>query len=138
MRRVTFETEIFRTKRDIKRGELALKLYLNTLFELDVAFLRDYPAFPALYSTGVRYKAEDPGLEEWRTCPIVRERGFGDCEDLACWRAAELKARRGIEARPMFIKQPTRPGIRLYHIVVKLPSGRVEDPSKKLGMKGRA
>ena len=137
MRRVTFETEIFRTVKDLKRGETALRLFLDVLFKIDCLYLKDYPSFPTLYSAGVRYQAEDPGLEEWRSCPIVRERGKGDCEDLACWRAAELVVRHGIQARPMVVRQPTRPGVRLYHIVVRLPSGQIEDPSKRLGMKGR-
>lgn len=138
MRRVTFETEIFRTKKDLPRGEAALKIFLNALFQIDCLFLRDYPAFPLLYTTGVRYKAEDPGLEEWRSCPVVLERGKGDCEDLACWRAAELRMREGIAAKPKVIRQPSQPGKRLYHIVVSLPNGRIEDPSKRLGMKGNA
>ena len=100
MRAVTFKTEIFRTPYDIKRGELALSEFLRTLFTIDCAYLRDYPNTPNLYETRVRYAIEPKrpmvvigaerffGLESWKTIPVVLQDGFGDCEDLACWRAA--------------------------------------------------
>ena len=49
--------------------------------------------------------------------------GFGDCEDLACWLAAELDVRYGIAARPDFTKQTLADGRVLYHIIVRLPDG---------------
>lgn len=138
MRKTTFETEIFKTPRDRARGELALRLYLDTLFRLDIAYLRDYPDTPPLYEAGVVYKPEPIGLEKWKDVPVIMTDGHGDCEDLACWLAAEMVVRKGIDARPVFEKQPTKtPGFSLYHIVVVGPGFR-EDPSKKLGMKGRA
>jgi len=59
----------------------------------------------------------------------------GQCEDLACWRAAELVVRHGIQARPDFTCDARGDGSRLYHIVVRLPDGRIEDPSRNLGMR---
>lgn len=139
MRSVVFETEIFKTPRDRARGELALTLYLRTLFALDVQYLRDYPLTPNLYSSGVRYKAEPPGIEIWKDIPVVIRDRHGDCEDLACWLAAEYVVKRGIAAKPEWVLQPqTRVGFRLYHIIVRLPDGRTEDPSKFLGMRGNA
>lgn len=58
-----------------------------------------------------------------------------NCEDLASWRAAELTARYGIQARPVFVEQPRPNGSMLYHIVVRFPDGRTEDPSRILGMR---
>jgi hypothetical protein len=58
-----------------------------------------------------------------------------NCEDLACWRAAELRVRYGIKAVPTFIWKVRPAGGYLYHIQVKLPDGRVEDPSRALGMR---
>lgn len=57
-----------------------------------------------------------------------------NCEDLACWRAAELTVRGGVKATPTFRFKPRANGSMLYHIVVLLPDGSIEDPSKKLGM----
>jgi hypothetical protein len=148
VRAVTFKTDIFKTPRDVERGQLALDCFLRTLFAIDFAYLQDYPTTPKLYHTHVRYRVEPKrplvtvmgeqffGLESWKSVPIVLADGFGDCEDLACWRAAELNME-GIKARP-FWKVRVFPGkrLRLYHIMVRYPDGRVEDPSKRLGMPG--
>jgi hypothetical protein len=84
------------------------------------------------YGGTIRYQREARGAEglreDWCTAPVVAARGFGDCEDLACYRAAELQVR-GIHARPDVIKFA-----RVWHIVVRMPDGSVEDPSKRLGM----
>lgn len=58
-----------------------------------------------------------------------------NCEDLACWRAAEYRVRYGINAIPTFIWKVRPNGGHLYHILVKLPDGRIEDPSRALGMR---
>lgn len=58
-----------------------------------------------------------------------------NCEDLACWRAAELRVRYGIAAIPIFTCKPRANGGYLYHITVQLPDGRIEDPSRRLGMR---
>jgi hypothetical protein len=58
-----------------------------------------------------------------------------NCEDVACWLAAELVVRYGVEARPDFTHQVREDGSYLYHIVVRLPDGRTMDPSRFLGMR---
>ncbi len=58
-----------------------------------------------------------------------------NCEDLACWRAAELRVREGILAEPTFIWKLRPNGGYLYHILVRYPDGRIEDPSRTLGMR---
>lgn len=109
----------------------------------DIAWLKAYPRTPALYQSGVRYKPEKHRTsalgktvqygEEWQTIPWVIYRGYGDCEDLGAWRAAELN-RKGIRALP-FIKIRRMPtGFWRAHVVVQHPDGRIEDPSAKLGM----
>lgn len=85
---------------------------------------------PPLYASGVRYKREPRGTERWLLPREVHERGHGDCEDLALWRAAELR-NAGAAARVKVI--PVRRG--LFHAVVQTPEG-IEDPSKRLGMRG--
>lgn len=73
------------------------------------------------------------GEENWQDIPTILKAGSGDCEDLACWRAAELTERDGIPARPVY-RWRHRPGLTIYHIVVRLPDGSIEDPSRRLGM----
>lgn len=91
---------------------------------------RQARGLPALYRSGVRYRREPRGSERWLLPREVRARGFGDCEDLALWRAAELR-NAGVPARVKVIA--VRPG--LFHAVVQTPAG-IEDPSKRLGMQG--
>lgn len=105
---------------------------------------------PPLFSAGVRYQEEPPGREDWDDAVTVAGRGWGDCEDLAAYLAAELREVHGIPAecviKSKFITTaelkaqgyPIIPdeGIFLIHVMVRLPDGRVIDPSKLLGMKG--
>jgi hypothetical protein len=58
-----------------------------------------------------------------------------NCEDLACWRAAELNVRHGVAAAPTFVWRKRPNGAYLYHIQTIHPDGRVEDPSRALGMR---
>lgn len=87
---------------------------------------------PALYASGVRY-AREQGREEWQTAEETFGKGKGDCEDLAAWRCAELWVA-GERAARVHCYSP-RPG--LIHCVVRRADGTLEDPSKKLGMKGK-
>ncbi len=99
---------------------------------------------PKLYDSGIRYRMEPPGQEDWldvlACLSAFRDEQNGgkqatiDCEDLCCWRAAELQAE-GIAAHPVFVWRKLEDGSHLYHIVVRYPDGRIEDPSRRLGMK---
>lgn len=106
---------------------------LEVLTEADVAYLRKHPRTPRLYASGVRFRREPPHEERWNDVPEVLRLRYGDCEDLAAWRCAEWRLA-GVWARPLL-----RSGGRahLLHAVVLLPDGRIEDPSKRLGLKGR-
>jgi hypothetical protein len=57
-----------------------------------------------------------------------------NCEDLASHRAAELQVKHGIEAWPSFTYRMRPSGAHLYHIQTRYPDGRIEDPSRRLGM----
>lgn len=113
------------------------------LMLMDIAWLRAHPETPDLYKAGVTYKPErrrESGGrvseygEEWQTIPWVIYRGYGDCEDLAAWRAAELRVKYNIKANP-FIKIRRMPdGYWRAHVVARWPNGQIEDPSAKLGM----
>jgi hypothetical protein len=88
---------------------------------------------PALYESGVRYAREPAGRERWQLPSETRAIGRGDCEDLAVWRVAELRAR-GEKAKLLL----RRSGDRLWHAMVRRGNGSIEDPSKRLGMRGNA
>ncbi len=107
--------------------------------------------YPKLYKSGIYYREEKPGYEDWPDVPTLLRQGWGDCEDLAAYRAAELRVM-GIQAQAVIkwkwiprdrmveAGYPTnslpRDGIWLVHCLVQYPDGSIEDPSKKLGMKG--
>jgi hypothetical protein len=93
---------------------------------LDVLYLRSHPNTPGIYGSGVRFKRER--AETWKRIPDVIAAGGGDCEDLAAWRAAELRVQ-GIPA--VVIVEKIAPG--KFHAIVGTDEG-VEDPSRKLGM----
>ena len=87
--------------------------------------------YPALYKSGIRYVREPSGVENWQTLREAHRTKQADCEDLAAIRCAELRAA-GEKAR--IVLRVVRPG--LVHILVKRANGKLEDPSKRLGMKG--
>jgi hypothetical protein len=118
---------------------------------------------PPLYASGVRYKEDPPGDENWKDIPAVLADGHGDCDRLVAWRVAELRTNGYPETVPL-IKWRTVPketmvqlghpphmvpdeGIQMVHVCVGLPGWEkyahlyeqnplVEDPSKLLGMGG--
>jgi hypothetical protein len=138
---------------DRRRAARRMQILLDALTKIHLDHLRHYPRTPSLYESGVVYEREPPGREDWQDILTTLRRGGGDCEDLATWRAADLLMR-GIPARafgrprPMLIPGACSNGDiacqgepqmgTLWHILVRLPNGVVEDPSLKLGMKGVA
>lgn len=133
--RITFALDLFNSdeNRDISRR--SLEILLEALTKIDQLWLQRYPNLPSIYQSNVRYMEEPPGQEDWQDIPTFLRMGIGDCEDAACWRAAELNVKHGIPARPVFLEQKRPDGGMLYHIVVKWPNGQIEDPSKILGMR---
>jgi hypothetical protein len=89
--------------------------------------------YPLLYDSGVRYVREPPRSEVWQAPFHAMGTKAADCEDLSCWRSAELWAAGETAARPMV----RRISPRLRHILVRRADGSVEDPSLILGMHKR-
>lgn len=112
-----------------------LDILLDALTRIDMVWLLRHPETPGVYQSGVRYQEEPPGAEDWADIPTCLALGWADCEDLACWRAAELRVRHGVEAKAFAECQMQPDGSRLYHIMVSLPDGSVECPSRELGMR---
>jgi len=78
----------------------------------------------------VRWKPEPfTDGEHFDLAPEVLRRGWGDCDDLAAWLAAQMR-HEGEDARAVAIKSgPTR-----YHAVVEREDGQILDPSRWAGM----
>lgn len=121
---------------------LALSLLLDTLTRWNVATMALARGVglevPPLYSGRLRYIEEDYTSvhpEDWLDWLEVNRQGGGDCEDLACYRAAELRLA-GEPARAVFHRRPLPSGRTLFHIFVQRGDGSLEDPSRILGMPG--
>lgn len=88
--------------------------------------------FPPLYQSRIRYKTGRAARAHWQTLRELHRSGSGDCADLAAARVAEL--RHSGEDRAA-VAVPKRTGRKnLYHVIVVRGDGRIEDPSRALGM----
>lgn len=112
---------------------LAIKPLLDTLVVVNRLYLRLHPDTPLLYESGVRYREEPKDtIEEFASIPVVLDRMWGDCDDLAPYRCAELlELGENASIRIQWRKGPKG---RLYHIVVRREDDSIEDPSRILGM----
>lgn len=84
---------------------------------------------PPLYNSGIVYRPEPPGREWWETAhdllDVVPDRS-GDCEDLAAYRAAELRFFDGEPASVAIVTTPRGS----FHAIVQRADGSFEDPSR--------
>lgn len=96
--------------------------------------LKRHPGLPRLYSSGVRYRQEPPGVDEWIQAPVALARRWDDCEGLASWRAAELR----VTGEDPDALTDTRHHGRKWHAFVRRGDGSIEDPSRILGMGRRS
>jgi hypothetical protein len=122
MIRVGFELSSVDAKR--------LRIMLDALVRLDLLELQQR-RYPDLYKSGVKYQREpkEPGrFERWKTISDLMKTGVGDCEDLASARVAQLRMI-GVRAVPWLKRRGNT-----WHVVVRYPNGRIEDPSRRLGM----
>ncbi len=133
LRSITISADLFNGESDRNRSQRSLLWLMEALVSINREYLRSFPRTPRLYEAGVRYVGEEDGAEDWQAVPAVIRNAGGDCEDLACWRVAEqLEA--GVSCRPFIRWRRYGDGFYLYHVLVEYPGGRMEDPSRVLGM----
>jgi hypothetical protein len=132
---------LFERQEARRASERVLRILLEGLTQANELWLRTHPLTPPIYGGWLVYRPEPPGEENWDGFPQLLRQGWGDCEDLVAARTAELRVRDRVRAFPDFVwREITRPDGRtqdVYHILVRYPDGRYEDPSRILGM-GRA
>lgn len=118
----------------VDREELQLGLDCTTAWNVETMLAKP---IPPLYETGVVYKREpmcrtngvEHVCEEWLTAHEVVARGWGDCDDLGPFLAAQLRIR-GDNRAQAFPKRSAAG----WHILVRRGDGTIEDPSAILGM----
>jgi hypothetical protein len=106
---------------------------LEGLTGVNEILLRRNPSLPSLYGSGARWeiREQDPTDKRWRYAPEVAIEGWGDCQALSTYRAAELRVS-GEDPQARVRVYPTGPDT--FHAVVARGNGLVEDPSVILGM----
>jgi hypothetical protein len=82
-------------------------------------------------SRPVRWAPEPIGDEHFDHASTVIARGWGDCDDLAPWHTASLRAS-GEDPFARAIVVPTGDGN--YHAIVRRSDGSIDDPSREAGM----
>jgi hypothetical protein len=92
----------------------------------------DIPPLERAIESGLRWRPEPPGEESFDPPSLVISRGWGDCDDLAPWLAAEL---RESGQDPLARAVAVRSGPDTWHAVVE-SRGEILDPSAWAGMPG--
>jgi hypothetical protein len=129
----TLELTSFESTPAAKKMTVICKM-LDVLHTANVGWIKAGNRVPPIYQSGLRYKEEQLGKDEWQDIPRTLFLGDGDCEDLASYRVSELRA--GGEAAEHTVEHRRSPTLVLYHIRVKRQNGDIEDPSCALGMGG--
>lgn len=113
-------------------GPDVINAALESVTRLDHALIRGgtVPVFGQALDR-VRWKPEPPGDEHFDHAAQVLVRGWGDCDDLAPWHAASLRASGADRGARAIVKKS---GPRRWHAVVQRSDGRIEDPSAAAGM----
>lgn len=103
-------------------------LVLLNVFYLEHA-LEQGIELPALYDSGIVYRREPKGREWWESAADllgIAADFQGDCEDLAAYRAAELRVFEDDYASVRVVR--TSRGT--FHAIVEHEDGEIEDPSR--------
>lgn len=125
--------DIIRITLELPEAEPVYLLLLDALVAINVWARRTW-VFPSIYDGLIRYEAEPDGLELWASTPALFARRFGDCEDLAADRVSQLQLAGVPAATALSLEERSVTGDR-WHVLVQHPNGRIEDPSKALGMR---
>lgn len=143
MQPIVFMVQMFvdDSPEDHEDSRLKLLYMLEALTKCNQVYLARNPNTIKLYDSKVVYQPEF-GTEEWQDIPTTLARGWGDCEDLAAFRCAELR-HEGIHAMPHIRWRQVGKSWR-FHALLQWPPtvdangnvrpGRIEDPSRRLGM----
>lgn len=118
-----------------KKGVLDAALEAVTRAATPLVANRQVPTASAAIRAGrVHWKPEPPGDEHFDLPTTVLARGWGDCDDLAPWHAASLRAS-GTDPKARAVVKKSGPG--RWHALVQRADGSIEDPSLAAGMGSR-
>ncbi len=137
--RFTFVMDVFNgQKQPESLTGPTLEALLDGLTEIDVNYLEAHPETPTIEALAhqLLYMEEPIGQEDWQDVPTCIRMGLLDCEDGACWDAAQDIVR-GVPAKAVASKHATPNGGVLYHITKKTFGAHphTRDISRILGMR---
>jgi hypothetical protein len=120
---------------DISRADMAdaldAALEASTAGSVPLIERGQLPSARAGIKRGVRWKPEPPGDEHFDSPQTLLRRGWGDCDDLAPWHAASLRAS---GEDPDAIARVVPSGPKRWHAIVERSDGSIDDPSVWAGM----
>jgi hypothetical protein len=121
-------------ERHVSEGPLNAGLEMTT--RVNEALIKEgsAPTFREAIKRGVKWAPEPPGQESFDHAAKVVARGWGDCDDLGPYRAADLRVS-GQDPGATSVVYKSGPG--RWHAIVKRSDGTLEDPSRTAGMKVR-
>lgn len=138
---------------NINKWQLKQRNY-PLLYKSGIYYFTDPNTYLINYEAGALNYAPS---SEWYDIPTLLKIGKGDCKNLVAYRVAELSHYFKIETRPIIkwkwvAKDPNgvfydwKPRMKdhpqyfqkvlLVHVMLQYQDGRIEDPSKILGMRG--
>ncbi len=90
----------------------------------------DIPTFDQAVNR-IRWKPEPPGQEHFDHGALVLQRGWGDCDDMAPYKAATLRATGEDPGARAIVRKS---GPKRWHAIVERSDGSIDDPSRETGM----
>ena len=115
----------------VKKPVLDAALEAVTRLNEELIKSGDSPTADQLIAQGARWQPEPPGQEHFDHGALIAERGFGDCDDWAPLKAAQLRV---TGEDPDAVAEVRRSGENRWHAVVIRGDGTEDDPSLDAGM----
>lgn len=109
-----------------------MRRVLPVLADCYAAHARAGHPLPLLANSRIQFRNEPAagvGVEDWADPWTVLQRGWGDCDDLVLYRLVEWRLR-GYPATVSVIWQGNG-----FHVRIRRPDGRLEDPAEYLKTK---
>jgi hypothetical protein len=119
---------------DDQDRKAALDAALESVTRSNTPLIRSgkIPSAAAAIKAGkVEWRPEPPGDEHFDLPGTQLARGWGDCDDLAPWHAASLRAS-GVDPKARAIVRKSGPN--RWHAIVRRGDGSIDDPSLAAGM----
>lgn len=129
----SFVLSVFQGVEDRDISHEVMLAAVEFLIRVDQAEIAKY-RLPSIYKAGALYEHVEGRLDTaWKDALSLVDTGLGNCKVLAAYLIA-WNRNRGIRCWPKLYQVINDDGTQDWHVAVEYPGGRIEDPSKRLGM----